>query len=512
MEHSPTPEQAAIIDAVANPNGSSVLVEAGAGCAKTSTAKMAAQKIRVPGLAVAFNKRNAQDLEKELPSNFNSKTMNGLGHSAWMKARNMRLTVDEKKSGKLISEVCKARHVQFGGELWDYARLLFREAQIQGLVPDPFGRQFQTLVPDTHDGWQDLADSAGIPDDDFELVWEIAREALVENIKLAYQGLISYDDQIYCSTLLGGVFLKYPIVFVDEDQDLNPLQILMVKQSLGPNSRLLAVGDKCQSIYAFRGAVGEAAQQLKELRSNWIELPLMTSFRVPQLVADRQRDHVPLFRAFGANPTGQIINLAKDDGWTWSDITKIAPEWPSEVAILCRNNAPLLSMAFKLIRQGVGCHVLGRDMSKGLKALTKKICPDDNMKSDVVRGKINEWLNYESGKAHIADKPEVAEKYHDKAESLLAILESAECQDAGQLRRQIDKLFDRDSGVVTLSTVHKAKGMEWPTVIHLDPWRVPSTFAKKAGGRALEQEKNLKYVCETRTKHTLVMANKDSFQ
>jgi hypothetical protein len=441
--------------------------------------------------------------------------MNGLGHSAWARARQLKpqqLRVDDKKQGKLITEMAKAHKSQISGDLWDFARILFREAQIQGLVPAPMNQQFGTLVPDTEEGWRSLSHQVTIDDDDFELVWEIARDALIEDIKLAYQGIISYDDQIYCSVLLGGVFSQYPIVFVDEDQDLSPLQIRMIKRSLGRDSRILAVGDKCQSIYAFRGAVGEAAEQIRELRDSWIDLPLMTSFRVPKLVADRQRDHVPAFRAFGGNPDGRIHTMTNDiDGWHWEGLTNVLPEWPSEVAILCRNNAPLLSMAFKLIRQGIGCHVLGRDISKGLKALTKKICPDDATVADTVRGRVTEWLNMQLSKAS-DDDAEISEKYNDKAESILAILESSEAKDAGQLRRQIDRLFDRDSGVVTLSTIHKAKGLEWPSVIHLDPFRVPSFRAVKQGGRALEQEKNLKYVCETRTKHTLINANLEGFQ
>jgi DNA helicase II / ATP-dependent DNA helicase PcrA len=527
MEFTLTSEQEAICQAI-NSSSNSVLVEAGAGCAKTSTLTEASQRVRVPSLAIAFNKRIADELSKRMPGNFTCKTMNALGHNAWAKARGVKgngMRLETQKSGKLLSEVWKSRRTHATEDQWDFARQLFREAQIQGLVPEPFGSQFTTLVPDTHEGWQSLADDLSIPEDDFEFVWNIARTALVEDIRMAYQGIISFDDQIYCSTLLGGSFTKYDMVFVDEDQDLSPLQIRMVAKSIKPDSRIMAVGDRCQSIYAFRGAVGEAAQQIKALLPNWTELPLMTSFRCPKLVADRQRGHVPLFRAAGTNPNGKIVQLGLGkrpspfeddpigtDGWNWKDVVDIVPDWPTDTAILCRNNAPLMGMAFKLIRQGVGCHVLGRDLSKGLKALTKKLVPDDNTPADTVRGKINDWLTGELSKARINDKPDIADKFQDKADSILAIMESAECRDAGELRGQIDKLFSRDSGVVTLSTIHKAKGLEWPAVIHLDPFRLPSKWATKPGGRQLEQEHNLKYVAETRTKHTLIMANLEEFQ
>jgi DNA helicase II / ATP-dependent DNA helicase PcrA len=518
VSFSPTPEQEAILTAVAKSDGPSVMVEAGAGCAKTSTLTLASEGVKSPSLAIAFNKKIADELATKLPSNFNARTMNSLGHRAWARARNNnKMVLDNRKAGKIITEMAKYRRIHLQEDQWDYARLLFREAQIQGLVPETFTRQgiAKSLVPDDKSGWQALGDTHAIPDDDFDMVWEIAREALTENIKLAYSGTISFDDQIYCSTMLGGVFEKYPVVFVDEDQDLSPLQIRMISQSMTRDARILAVGDKCQSIYAFRGAVGEAAEQIRALRPDWIDLPLMTSFRVPQLVADRQKSHVPMFRAFGTNPPGQIKHMnggGETDGWHWKGVVDILPEWPLDIAILCRNNAPLLSLAFRLIRQGIGCSMMGRDISKGLKALSKKLAPLDSTPAETVVAKIDQWLISEISKARVNDNPDAAEKFTDKAESLKAIMESADCKDAGQLRRQIDNLFSRESGQVVLSTIHRAKGLEWPAVIHLDPFRLPSKWAIKSGGRALEQENNLRYVAETRTKHTLIMANLEGFQ
>ena len=69
---------------------------------------------------------------------------------------------------------------------------------------------------------------------------------------------------------------------------------------------------------------------------------------------------------------------------------------------------------------------------------------------------------------------------------------------------------------MTLSTIHRAKGLEWDAVLHLDPWRVPSKWAlaAAAGGNSapLEQEKNLIYVAETRTRDLLLQANLEDFQ
>ena len=184
----------------------------------------------------------------------------------------------------------------------------------------------------------------------------------------------------------------------------------------------------------------------------------------------------------------------------------------ASVAVLCRNNGPLLSLAFKLIRQGIGVVVLGREIGKGLIVLSKKLCPEDGAPADQVRGKVLEWQESEISTAMANDKPERVAGITDRAECLLAVLESAEARDAGQLRQLLTQLFARDHGQVTLSSIHKAKGLEWDVVLHLDPWRIPSKWAKASGDeRALEQELNLKYVAETRCKHTLVAADLEYF-
>ena len=50
-------------------------------------------------------------------------------------------------------------------------------------------------------------------------------------------------------------------------------------------------------------------------------------------------------------------------------------------------------------------------------------------------------------------------------------------------------------GAITLTTGHKAKGLEWEKVYHLDPFLIRADKE--------EQEKNLKYVITTRSKDRL---------
>ena len=87
---------------------------------------------------------------------------------------------------------------------------------------------------------------------------------------------------------------RFDHLLVDELQDTSPIQIALVRALLGPGTRLFAVGDEFQSIYAFRGADLASFRRERELmRARAAEdpaaaavLPLSGSFRShPDVVA-----------------------------------------------------------------------------------------------------------------------------------------------------------------------------------------------------------------------------------
>ena len=73
----------------------------------------------------------------------------------------------------------------------------------------------------------------------------------------------------------------------------------------------------------------------------------------------------------------------------------------------------------------------------------------------------------------------------------------------------IEAIFSNNIAPVTLSTVHKAKGMEWPRVFILDSFLI----GKRAETAAQQQqEDNLHYVAITRSKHTLGYINSEDYR
>lgn len=512
-----TEEQLEIIGRAAQRHGSA-MVQAGAGCAKTTTGKAAMQRIRSPGLALAFNKVTAMDLGKAMPGSFDSRSFNALGHRAWARALpGIPIKLDDRKVGKLVSSAARDFRLELTSEQWAGARQMVTLAQAQGLVPLGDEMAENTLVEDSPETWKDLGFQAGLVREDTELVWELARGVLVEDIRLARAGVISFDDQVYCSSMLGGRFPKYPVVFVDEAQDLSSLNIRMVGQCLGKSARLFVVGDANQAIYAWRGASGTSMEDIRGLmpEEEWQNFPLMTTFRCPKEIVARQQEHVPGFRAWHANPEGRVVSLRGEDGWIWNQVIEELPYPGCKITVLCRNNAPLLKLGLKLLRQGVGIHIAGRDIGKSLIGLSRKILPEDLTPREICAGMLGDWMNGELALARANNQESRMETISDQGEALLAVLEGAECRDARGLRMVMEQLFARENGQVLLSSIHRAKGLEWDFVLHLDPWRIPGKWAKKAAKEGnpvpLRQERNLRYVAETRTKHTLMLADLEGF-
>ena len=71
------------------------------------------------------------------------------------------------------------------------------------------------------------------------------------------------------------------------------------------------------------------------------------------------------------------------------------------------------------------------------------------------------------------------------------------------LQKSIEQLFsDNDQGKLTLSTVHKSKGLEYPRVFILDAHELmPCPWATRPGDA--QQERNLQYVACTRAQREL---------
>ena len=194
------------------------------------------------------------------------------------------------------------------------------------------------------------------------------------------------------------------------------------------------------------------------------------------------------------------------EGSVTTAITYQVKDFGPADAVLCRNVAPLLSFAFSCLRHDIPCRVAGREIGQGLISSIKK-SKAETLPELVV--KLNAAQDREMAIALARHSESAAAAIEDKYECLSVLIDNAET--VADLLRKIENLFDdKRRDVLTLSTIHKAKGMEWEKVFILDWDLCPCRWAKQPWEQI--QERNLQYVAVTRAKLDLIFIKSKAWQ
>lgn len=475
----PTSQQQAFIEACSQPG--SIVLDSVAGSGKTSTLALGARNITGTGLATSFSKSTAEDLGKAMPSNFPARTI----HSAGLQAlRSLWGGVKIDSSGGKAYAILKTLTEEYedGWRLVSDALKLVEIGQTAGIMPN----HNKFLLEDTIDNWAFLADQYDLEFD--ETLLRLARSTIELSAKQAFdEHLISFNEMLTLPLFYSMRIEQFPTIIVDEAQDVSPIQHALLKRMLRHNGKMLASGDKAQSIYGFRGAMTDSYSAFVETFGAR-EMGLSVSFRCPKTVVKEAQKYVPHIQWADNSIEGSVTHH--------SEIS--LHNLPR--TIISRNNAPLTRLALRLIVGGYTAQVAGRDIGAGLKTLTKRV--DSRRDSDKTRiGEFIERLLRWQEK-EIARKPRSKPRILDKVECLTALAQHHKT--LGDLRTQLDRLFVNGKDAKAefqLFTVHGAKGKEWADVAILDPHLMPSKWAKQEW--ELQQEKNLQYVSVTRAKENL---------
>lgn len=452
----PTPEQDHILDLLSSTK-SNLLINALAGSGKTSTLELIQDAASPPILCLAFNRRIADAMAKRFRGTTSVRTLNGLGHRIWSATCSGRLSLDPKKCQDLLRQEIQSLKKPLQGEaygiFWEVLTAVSL-AKSLGYIPDGKFPIAKRLID--RDAFY-----SSLEEDPSDLLIDLCDAVLLSSIKAAYAGSIDYNDQVYMPALFGGTYPRFPLVLVDEAQDLSPVNHEMLGHLR--KSRLVAVGDPYQSIYGFRGAVQGGMRKLRE-RFEMVEADLSVSFRCPSDIVRNAHWRVPHMKWIKEG--GRVGRLRNPSANTFVDGS----------SIICRNNAPLFSVALRLLSNGRSVSVSGSDIGPRVVGIMKKL-GDESMRKDQLLEAIESWrqekLSRQSTTANdIADCMRVFASFGQSLSEAVAYAEH---------------LFQQ-KGTIQLLTGHKAKGLEWPVVYHLDPFLI---------GEA-EQELNLRYVIQTR--------------
>jgi len=245
------------------------------------------------------------------------------------------------------------------------------------------------------------------------------------------------------------------------------------------------------SIYRFRGADKNAINGFRAaLKAT--ELPLTTSFRCARAIIKEAQRFVPDIQARPDAPEGSVTSD------TYGNLLEKV-EYGDFV--LSRTNAPLLRTALQLLKTDCRVSVLGREFGTGLVSLVYKLRPATPQHL-VINARA--WLSKEEQRLMKKDPPDEsgAELARDKFECIEAL--AATTSTIEHFVAKLKHLFEPAGAgaCVTLSTTHKAKGLERDKV-----WVLADTYLRPRKGIISQEEKNLYYVAVTRAKNSLVLVH-----
>jgi DNA helicase-2/ATP-dependent DNA helicase PcrA len=323
---------------------------------------------------------------------------------------------------------------------------------------------------------------------------------------------------------LSHVQSQYRFFTVDEYQDISPLQHALLDQWLGDHAELCVVGDPNQTIYSFTGASSEFLRDFSERFPGASVVDLTTNYRSTQQIvsfANRLTSDAPLGGSLeAAGPTGvapQITQYESAQAEAKAVATVISEAIQSgipksEIAVLYRinNQSEVLERALDAL--GISYQLRGgeRFFSRPeiksavqlirAEALSPSGKPLHQAVSDIVRS-----LGWQATKP--TEVGGVASKW-EALNSLLLMLdelpEGAEIKDfALELADRAHSQHEPTTEAVTLSTIHAAKGLEWPLVfiVGVNEGYLPISYAKTPA--AIQEEKRLLYVGITRAMREL---------
>lgn len=517
MEFKPSKHQKDIFNFIkkGTENG---IISAVAGSGKTTTLLKALEVIPKDKtvLFMAFNKSIADELKDRTPKspNINVKTVHGFGYSTLSKY--FTPSIDNRKYTKMFRDIIESYSKKNKAVLQKYG---FNKEAIElvskmgscgkvnlGERKDYFtnvtslcnlGRLNLINLESWVDGTNDLHDiaktySIGTQDGEVSMAWYLIK------LGIHYVDEIDYTDMIFLPTTLSDVSTEqYDFVFIDECQDLNTCQRILMRHAIKPDGgRFIAVGDPKQAIYGFAGADFNSFKKLCQI-PNTVQLPLSVTYRcaknIVTMVKHINKDISPIKKA----KEGEIKH-----SFSYKDLE-------DGDMVLCRQTLPVVSLCIKLLTEGKRAKIIGSDIGMSL----CKMISNCEVASEEFN-MINVFSRLYDEKNKLIDKLVKNQNitYEEALEDMFIVQYAEKIQViealGGNLTNPtevIDKIknifADKKTTGITLSTIHKSKGLEADRVFIVHPELMPSKYANTDSQK--EQENNLIYVAYTRAKTTL---------
>ena len=470
----------ALVDWINGGKGNAVL-SAKAGSGKTTNLALVCDLLppETKIVSIAFNRHIAEELQKKLPANVKSCTLNALGFGVCRANKAWRL--DVQKTDNITKSFFNMESKDDRKQYYSIKNSIAKAVSI-------FKSQLLTEMP-ARDQVYLLASrfEIEIPSDGAGTERWMKLLEDVYSISLGETTTIDFDDQWFLPLLMNWPLPSFDFVCVDEAQDMCPAQIEFIRR-LGMKGRVLAVGDEYQAIYGFRGADAEAIPKLK-VALNATVLPLSICYRCGKNIVKKAQRLVPDIEYWDQSPDGEVIQ-EKEETYQGKLV--------DGDFVLCRTMAPLVRQCLRMIREGRKAVVRGRDIGKGLSDLLRRVCYGFE---DIMIETLAEHGRVEVGRLLQSKRDAEAQSMEDRIETLIALV--GESKSLADVEAKINRIFSDEVQGVTFCTIHRSKGLEADRVAIIHPELLPHPMAQQAW--QLQQEKNLEYVAYTRAMKELLI-------
>ena len=504
-----------------------LVVQAVAGSGKTTTLLELIQRILKHGHNVAytmFNKATVKEMEEKVKSRgITSKSLSiSTAHTFGFNTVKAKFGFKVKINAHKCRDIYRAHYKRKDDFLAEKTVLtLIDHAKNIGVFvqwPTEGGQSRTRALDPTQILW-DIVNHHGIENDEADIGQCIDRALHVLELSNADTTQVDFGDMVYWPDLFSLKCEQFSYVLVDEAQDTNTMRRALFRSMLKPGGSLIAVGDRHQAIYGFTGADHDSLDIfVKEFGAR--ELPLDICYScAPHIVKYAQqwvkeiRPRPSIIEPHDANAEPRKIERLPYKSLLASLDGKLAPGHEALTlgpgdAFLCRNNAPLVRTCFALLRRSIGCRIEGRDIGLQLVKIVESL---DAQTLSELQQRLDAYHDHEIAKAQRKEDTYLMEIIHDKCEAISLFIDIAVKHDEtpDDVVDRIRDIFTDASNphtpkdLVVLSSVHKAKGREWPRVFLLgrDQY-MPSRYAIQEW--QLTQEKNLIYVAVTRAMEELI--------
>jgi hypothetical protein len=495
----PTSQQQAIIDAVAE--GKDMVIQALAGTGKTTTLRMIAEHYPDKKfLYIVFNKSQQLEAQKKMPSNVEPRTCDSL---AWKFVNRVyeKYEVDFIDRVKNTSGSRLVSHKQIA-EYFSISRYEIQTETKKGEVQEKLLTVAQTVAE-----LKKAIDRFCVSSDDeisikhFNSAYSYPPEAtgharmMWNDIKDLHGKLkITHTHMAKLWSLKSpdltvsdkNAHIKYDAILIDEAQDTNPVYGEIYKNQ---KIQKIYVGDQNQAIYGFRGAEDE----LQKVDVD-IKLPLTESWRFGSDIASIANSFLKKL-----NAPNKVVGLSEDKGKILSPGSMIEAD-----AVICRTNAGALRAIFERLEAGQPVKI-DKNFRESLRSLLNSLAWFYGYLKEkpILHQDLEMYSSREELEGAIEDGDE-SKKVAEMAELLktvgLKYLESA-----------LEALDNRArKNCVEIITAHRSKGSEWDKVqIYTDFWGYRKDWETEELIPPSPEEFRLAYVGVTRARKELDLGSLD---